>query len=318
MTHSFFTRAAPRAVLTLAALALTQLAACQTPKVEAQPVEPRSVALFAGDASGVVPWDSVVQTCADASVVVIAEVHAHPLGLALAAELFEDILESSPTAVLSMEFYERDHQTALDDYTAGILSPTEFDAATFRDASNNPDGHRRMVEAARLAGRPVIGSNAPRRYARLARTEGFERLRDLTDTQRRHYEVPDALPDNAYSKRFRAAMGSMGDHGQSGPDPVGGFLRAQTLWDVTMAESIAEATRLGAPVVHVVGRFHAEFGTEPGKSGLADAIAQRIQPEQRMIIITIIDADAGSLRVEDVGRGHFVAYVGPLPEPETN
>jgi uncharacterized iron-regulated protein len=304
--------------VSVAAASLTLLSACQTPKREPDPIEPRAVPIFAGDASGVVPWDSVVRTCADASVVVIAEVHGHPLGLALAAELFEDILQASPTAVLSMEFYERDHQTALDDYTAGILSPDEFDAATFRNAGNNPDGHRRMLEATRLAGRPVIGANAPRRYARLARTEGFDRLRDLTDTQRRHYEIPDALPDNAYAKRFRAAMNAMGGHGQAGPDPVGGYFRAQTLWDVTMAESVAEATRLGAPVVHIVGRFHAEFGTEPGKSGLADAIAQRIQPEQRMIIITVIDADAGSLRVEDVGRGHFVAYVGPLPPPETN
>jgi uncharacterized iron-regulated protein len=237
----------------------------------------------------------------------------------VAADLFDDILDRSPTAVLSMEFYERDDQTALDDYVAGITSADEFDRATFRNAGNNPPGHRRMVEAARLAGRPVVGSNAPRRYARLARTEGFDRLRSLTPVQRRHFDIPDALPDNAYGSRFRAAMSSMGGHGSMGDsteDPITGFLRSQTLWDVTMAESIADATAQGSPVVHVVGRFHSEFGTEPGKSGLADAVAQRIQPEQRMIIITVVDTDAPSLRVEDVGRGHFVIYVGPLPEPD--
>jgi uncharacterized iron-regulated protein len=305
--------------LAAALAAFTLLTACQTPKRAPEPVDPRTVPVFAGDASGAVAWDRFVDTCADASVVVIGEVHGHPLGLAVAAELFDDILERRPTAVLSMEFYERDDQTALDDYVAGITSAEEFDRATFRNPGNNPEGHRRMVEAARLAGRPVVGANAPRRYARLARTEGFDRLRALTPTQRRHFEIPDALPDNAYSSRFRAAMSSMGGHGSmhgDGEDPITGFLRSQTLWDVTMAESIADATAQGAPVVHVVGRFHSEFGTEPGKSGLADAIAQRIQPDQRMIIITVVDADAPLLRVEDVGRGHFVVYVGPLPEPE--
>ncbi|MCC5822303.1 MAG: ChaN family lipoprotein [Phycisphaerales bacterium] len=313
------TRSVARFALAALALAVPYLTGCQAPKREPDPIEPRSVPIFAGDASGVTPWDRVVEACAESSVVVIGEVHGHPLGLAIAAELYEDILTQNPRAVLSMEFYERDHQTALDDYVAGIISSDEFDRATFRNAGNNPEGHRRMVEATRLAGRPIIGANAPRRYARLARTDGFDRLRELRPSQRRHYQIPDALPENAYGNRFRAAMSGMGGHGQmSGDDPVTPFLRAQTLWDVTMAESIAEATRLGEPVVHVVGRFHAEYGTEPGKSGLADAIAERIQPDQRLIIITIMDTDAGSLRVEDVGRGHFVIYVGPLPRVETN
>jgi uncharacterized iron-regulated protein len=309
----------PLTRLALAAFAgtLPLLAACQAPKREPDPVDPRSVPFFAGDASGVVPWDAVVESCADAAVVLVGETHAHPLGLEIAAELFDDILAANPRAVLSMEFYERDHQAALDDYVAGVIDAEQFDRATFRNAGNNPEGHRRMVESARLAGRPIIAANAPRRYARLARTEGFDRLRNLTPEQRRLFEIPDALPDNAYANRFRAAMSSMGGHGaMTGEDPITGFLRSQTLWDVTMADSIAEATRQGEPVVHVVGRFHSEFGTEPGKSALADAVAQRLQPEQRLVIITVVDADAGSLRVEDVGRGHFVVYAGSLPNPE--
>lgn len=310
--------------LTLGALilAIPALTGCQAPKREPDPVDPRSVPFFAGDASGVVPWDAVVASAAGSAVVVIGEVHGHPLGLELAADLFQDILRANPRAVLSMEFYERDQQVALDDYVGGIINAEQFDRATFRNAGNNPDGHRRMVEAARLAGRPIIAANAPRRYARLARTDGYDRLRNLTPEQRRHYEIPDTLPDNAYASRFRAAMSGMsgnghgGGHGHgSGENVIDGFFRSQILWDVTMADSIADATRQGAPVVHVVGRFHSEYGTEPGKSGLADAIAQRLQPDQRLLILTVLDADSGQLRVEDVGRGHFIVYVGSQPQP---
>lgn len=302
--------------LAFALLALGLVSACRAPKREPDPIDPRSIPVFSGDASGVAPWDSVVQTCADAAVVLVGEVHGHPLGLRIAADLFEAVLAKNPRAVLSMEFYERDRQVDLDDYLAGITSPEEFDKAAFRNDSNNPPGHRRMVEAARLAGRPIIASNAPRRYARLARTEGYDRLRSLTAEQRRLFEIPDARDPDAYSERFRAAMGNNAGHGGSESMSPDAFLRAQLLWDATMADSVADATALGQPVIHVVGRFHAEYGTEPGKSALTDAIAQRLQPEQRIVIITVLDEDAGGLRVEDVGRGHFVVYVGSLAPPE--
>lgn len=303
------------------ALALTALTipliGCQAPKRAPDPVVAREVPVFSGDATGVVAWDTLVKTCAEATVVLIGETHGQPLGLELAADLFEDILKENPRAVLSMEFYERDHQSHLDDYVSGITTAEEFDKATFRTASNNPTGHRRMVEAARSAARPVVGSNAPRRYARLARTAGYDRLRSLTSEQRRLFEIPETIPSNAYTDRFRAIMGEMGrDPSHSAPGmSVDAFLRAQLLWDQTMADSIADAIAKGSPVVHVVGQFHSDFGTEPGKSALTDAIAERLLPDQSVIIVSVQDVVAGTLRVEDVGRAHFVTYVG-MPEPE--
>lgn len=311
----------PTLALALSIAAAT-LTGCQAPKrvVEApEPINPRQVPIFAGDASGVVPWDTVVETCASATVVLIGETHGQDLGLALAADLFEDILDANPRAVLSMEFYERDHQAHLDDYLAGITTAEQFEKATFRSAGNNPAGHRRMLEAARTAGRPVIAANSPRRYTRLARIEGYDRLRSLTPEQQRLFEIPDVMPDNAYTDRFRAIMGQMGrgadDAGHTMPGmSVDAFLQAQLLWDQTMADSVANAIDLGAPVVHVVGQFHSDFGTEPGKSALADAIAERLLPNQSVIIISVQDAVARTLKVEDVGKAHFVTYVG-TPKP---
>jgi len=309
------------ALTCLLALATAGLTACQAPKraETPEPINPRQVPVFVGDATGVIPWDAFVETCASATVVLIGETHGHPLGLDLAADLFDDILASNPRAVLSMEFYERDDQPHLDDYLAGITTAEQFDKATFRTDGNNPSGHRRMLEAARTAGRPVVGSNSPRRYTRLARTDGYDRLRALTSEQRRLFEIPESIPDTAYADRFRAIMGEMGrgadDAGHAMPGmAVEDFLRAQLLWDQTMADSVADAIDLGAPVVHVVGQFHSDFGTEPGKSALTDAIAERLLPHQNVIIVSVQDAVAGTLKVEDVGRAHFITYVG-TPEP---
>jgi hypothetical protein len=141
-------RSIARVLLGALTLAVPVLSGCQAPKREPEPVDPRSVAFFAGDASGVVPWEGVVAASAGSAVVVIGEIHGHPLGLDLAAELFEDILRANPRAVLSMEFYERDQQTALDDYVAGIITAEQFDQMpAWRGVRSSRPTHRGVTPA---------------------------------------------------------------------------------------------------------------------------------------------------------------------------
>jgi uncharacterized iron-regulated protein len=85
--------------------------------------------------------------------------------------------------------------------------------------------------------------------------------------------------------------------------------RAQSLWDWTMAESIADALDArNAPVVQVVGRFHSDF-----RGGLIEAL-EKMRPGTRIVTISTIDETWGVLRDEDRGRADFVVYVGPGPE----
>lgn len=311
-----------RAIFLIGAVLLAS--GCSTNRPALTPVDGRSVVMLAGDGSGPVEWDAVVKLAADAEVVLIGEVHGHRLGLAAAADLFDDILEASPDAVLSLEFFERDHQVAVDDYLAGITDEAGFASAAGRTKGNYPPGHARMLEAAKEAGRPVIASNAPRRYARLVRTDGFAKLDELTPEQQRLAAAPSSVPDTAYSDRFREVMSEMvGSHGgdDDEPDPeadaemIEGFLRAQTMWDETMADSINAGMRAGTPVVHVVGRFHAEDALEPGGSGLADALGRRARRQVRVVTIMFMNVDAAEVREEDLGLGNFVVYVGASPTP---
>lgn len=268
----------------------------------------RSVTILRGDGSGAVAWGDVVDELAGADVVLFGEVHGHRLGNAVQQELFEDVLVERPRAILSMEFYERDQQVALDDYLASVTDRAGFEKASDRNAGNNPPGHARMVEACREARRPVIASNAPRRYVRLARTEGFDRLASMTPEVRRLFEVPDATPVGAYRDRFVEAMGTMAAHG--GDEMIEGFMRSQTLWDATMAQSIVDGLRQGSPVVHVVGFFHVQFGDEPGGSGLVDQIRARAPEALKIVTLITLAAESADVRDEDVGIADFVVYVG--------
>ncbi|MEX0876554.1 MAG: ChaN family lipoprotein, partial [Phycisphaerales bacterium] len=97
----------------------------------AQPTrqQARSVMIRRGDGSGSVPWAEVVDQLAGSDVVLFGEVHGHPLGNRVQQELFEDVLLARPGTILSMEFYERDDQIALDDYLSGVTDCAAFDEA---------------------------------------------------------------------------------------------------------------------------------------------------------------------------------------------
>jgi len=258
------------------------------------------------------PW-LVVGRARAADAVLFGELHGHPVGLPVAAAIWEDVLAGAgggQRPALLLEFFERDQQLALDDYLADQIDEDAFMERAGRSDSNYPDAHRAMVEATRVAGGAVLAANAPRRYVRLARTEGYDALRGFTDAQRATFVLPpDEQGPADYRERFVRAMGGMGaSHGGSGPLD---FLRSQLVWDATMADSVARALRAGhEPVALVVGRFHVEF------NGATRAFLERERPRAGVLSIVMVPSRSAMLADEDRGRGDVVVYVGPMDAGE--
>lgn len=294
----------------------------------------RSVTIRRGDGSGVASWEDVVADMASADVVLFGEMHGHELGLAVARELWEDILVSSPDAVLAMEFYERDQQIALDDYLSGVTNREQFEKAARKDKGNNPAGHIGMIEAAKDAGRPVIAANAARRYVTMARKEGYDRLGELSELQKGMFDLPIGDQEGGYKDRFMKWMGEPVGHDNS--DVAKGMFRGQSVWDATMGASVAQGTRMGSPVGLVVGLFHVQFGNEAGGSGLIDQVrlyARRdLGRELRIVTIiqlarddqalfrgrdAVVDEDGEEIEEadeSDFGISDYVVYVGAREE----
>lgn len=256
-------------------------------------------------------WDDMLAGLNDADIIVIGETHGHPLGLSAAAALWDDVLETRPQAALAMEFFERDQQVALDDYLAGVTDEEAFREAARRSQGNYPEGHRRMVEAAREAGRPVIAANAPRRYVRMTTPQGYERLTGLSDAQRRMFAPPGQVVEGRYRDEFFGLM-SGGGHGETMPEGmVEKMYFSQQLWDSTMAASVVNATLGGSrPVVLVVGRFHSDF------DGATVEFIRTGRPDLTVKTVSVVDEASGTIAEEDVGRADFVFYVGGADELE--
>lgn len=278
------------------------------------PIAARNLPVIDGRTGGWLGWDGLMGRIAGADVVVVGEVHGHPVGGAASVALVEDLVaQGSGRVAVSLEFFDRDTQADVDDYLCGIADEKAFRDRTRRAEGNYPEAHRAMVEVARNAGRPVIASNAPRRYATVARREGYDRLRGLAEVQRRLFVVPDGVTDGPYRDRFFGLMAGMGaSHGgpsDAEPDPaaeaamIEGFFRAQCLWDATMAASIVEAVARGAsPVVHIVGQFHSDFD---------GGVVQRVHaaaPGARVVTVSLVDATVWNEK--DRGRADVVVLIG--------
>lgn len=206
-------------IIVLAGIAFLLSACSSTHKVTQIPLaDPHDLLMFNGRDGTALTWEEVLSQFDNYDVVVIGELHGHPNGLNTAATLWKEALVNNPEAALSMEFFERDQQLAMNDYLSGVTDEEQFLKAARRSGGNYPDGHKSMIEEAKANGRPVYAANSPRRYNTLARTEGYDRLRELSFEQQRLFVIPDTLPEGRYKDDFFEIMRGMFDmnlHGET-------------------------------------------------------------------------------------------------------
>ncbi|MBL8758504.1 MAG: ChaN family lipoprotein [Phycisphaerae bacterium] len=300
----------------------------------------RAAPLADGSTGEPIAWEALVARAAEADAVLIGELHGQPVGQAFLAAFMDDVLARAPGAAVALEFFERDQQVALDDYLAGITAETAFrEAAGRKSESSYPFGHRAMVEASKRAGRPVIAANAPRRYVRLARTQGYERLKSLPPEVSRLFRIPEAEPTGRYFDDFAGIMArggrdeepaKPGAEGAEGAEGAGGggwggggggltdaqreaaraTFRSQSLWDWTMGESVARAigpadAERGRPVVLVVGAFHVSHD-----GGLVQAL-RHMNPSARVLRVIMVDqVEPKPLPERLKGVGDVIVWVG--------
>jgi len=317
-----------RFVVFLAIVASFLLAACSSgtkskgtagPAPTFSDTAARSLPIFKGDGT-VATWSELVASAAAADAVIVGENHGHLAGLASAAALWKDTLAAAPQAVLAMEFFERDEQASLNDYLTGVIDEPALLKTLNRSESNYPGSHRAMVNAAKSASRPVIAANAPRRYVRLARADGFDRLQALTPEQQRLFAIPQVLPQGRYRDDFDKVMNENGGiKPEQLADPafaaerrssLDKTFRSQSVWDWTMSQSVVESMQAGRPVLLVVGRFHCDH-----QGGLVQAL--RLQRSAaRIVVVSYTDAQSpadGKLPSSEVGRADFIVYAGEQP-----
>ncbi len=224
----------------------------------------------------------VVKRLEGVDVVFLGEQHDDAVGHAVQLEIFRQALEAySPKrkVALSLEMFERDVQVVLDEYLGGLISETHFMSSS-RPWGNYKTDYRPLVEIAKERKLFVIAANAPRRYVNMVSRNGRDALNGLSKEAKNWLApLPFAEPSEAYAKKFKALMGPSAE-AQMGIDKI---LASQSLWDATMANSVANYLKnnKGSLTVHLNGSFHTE-----NRLGTAEHLL-RYQPKAKVLVVTI-------------------------------
>jgi uncharacterized iron-regulated protein len=260
-----------------------------------------------------VKLEEIIEALDAADVIFIGETHNDAVGHLIEAELLQRADERYSQAAgrkrsiaLSLEMFERDVQTIVDEYLGGFITERHF-LLSSRPWNNYETDYRPLVEYAREHHLPVIAANAPARYVSRVSAQGPASLASLSK-EARGWLPPLPYPEAStpYATKFNQFM-SGGVAAPSSPavaqaapqsaaNPHGGahLLEAQTLRDASMAYAISEFLKRARDplVVQVNGTFHSEE-----RMGVPEQLAH-YRKNARAVVVTIIP---------DEGRTGFVA-----------
>ncbi len=221
----------------------------------------------------------ILEAAGQSDVVFLGEQHDDSVAHKLQFEIFKSAFEkyaANRKITLSLEMFERDTQTVLDEYLRDLISEKHFLAAS-RPWNNYETDYRPLVEFAKERNLPVIAANAPRRYVNMVARLGTNSLEKLSTKAKTWLApLPFAASSKAYSDKFNALMGG---HGSSN------ILDSQTLWDATMADSIAGNLKKDSLIIHLNGSFHTE-----NRLGTVEHLL-KFKPKTRVLVVTMRSQD---------------------------
>ncbi|TSD67222.1 ChaN family lipoprotein [Inquilinus sp. KBS0705] len=198
--------------------------------------------------------DDIINDMNKADVLFFGEEHNDSTGHYLESLLFKKLVEKYPTkSALSMEMFQTDCQTVLNEYLAGLIR--EKNLITEGRAWQNYKDYKPMIELAKTAHIPVIAANAPTRYTNMVTRMGLSSLNKLDAKGKANLTpLPIDTATGAYYDKFVTIMGG---HAAMGDLKM---YQSQNLWDATMAYSIATFYKAnkGFKILQLNGGFHSE------------------------------------------------------------
>ena len=239
-----------------------------------------------------IDWSSFMDRVAEADVVLLGEQHDHAVGHAVQLAVVEDVMDAYPHSVLALEMLERDEQLRVDDYMEGFIDAKTFASITqSKNWSGWEEWYMPIIDAAKERGGSVVAANAPRRYVRLARLNGYERIDELPKERRAFIDYPETLSGGRYRQRFWETAERDDEDTEDveidvanikSDDPLLPWFRGMQSWDATMAQSVVDARPSREhKVLLLVGQFHVEY-----EGGIVQELRKRM-PGVNILVVSI-------------------------------
>jgi uncharacterized iron-regulated protein len=306
----------------LGILILISMAAWSFP-AQGQTVDVKDYTIYAGTEKRTL--DSMVEALSQADVVFLGEQHDHTLGHRLQFDILRALYAKKPKLGLTLEMFERDVQTILDEYLAGHINENAFLQAS-RPWPNYKADYRPLVEFCKENRLPVVAANAPRRYVNIVSRKGQNALAELPRESKAFLPplpYPMELP-TGYDRQLNDIFGGHGQGtGSATTTPTSPAMpstenmkQAQGLWDEAMKDSILRFQRKnrGRTIVQVNGAMHSDSGY-----GIVDRL-RKAAPRLKVLVVTIRpDEKFPDIKTDAFPSGtDFVIVTRSEPKPNKN
>ena len=256
-------------------------------------------------------YDQMLGELAQADVVLFGEQHNDALAHWLELQVAKDLARLKPPGqfVLGLEMFERDVQPLLARYTTGALPDSALERQA-RPWPNYATDYRPLLQFARAHQLPLIGTNAPRPFARTVAQGSLKALAGLPATDRAllaplplkvDYELP------GY-KNMAAMFGNSPAHGGGGAQNI---IQAQALKDATMAYFISQGRQPGQTLLHLNGAYHSDH-----HDGIVAYLRQYAPKLQVRTLSVVTQEQLQTLDSAQLNVADFVIVV-PIDAPKT-
>lgn len=250
----------------------------------------------------------LVEQLKTADVIVIGELHGSHAAHLLQMQLLHQLHLERLDITLSMEMFNRDQQTILNQYLDGEIG----EATLIKKApawSNYKASYRPLIEYAKTHFIPVTASNAPSHTVRCIGRQGSAYLEQLEPEERMQIAKDPFLDNEGYRTKYMDFLSKALSRTEQ--EKENSYL-AQLTRDNTMAESLAlqQQQNPNALFIHLNGSFHSDEGL--GTVALLKARA----PDLKIVVISPIEIEPEEkIVISDAHRkqGDFTYYLHAQP-----
>lgn len=246
-----------------------------------------------------VSFSELIDRLESFDVIFVGEVHTNAEHHLIQAQILQSLITRDPNLWIGVEYFPRDQQSLLDGYLSGKIEEDAFlETIQWRKTWGYPYHlYRPLFLAAKREGAPVLALNAPRDIVRKVAREG---LTSLDESERSRIAREMDLNHDAHRAYVKEVYER---HGHGNLKAFEWFYEAQTVWDETMAETIAESIRKhGKKMIVFLGNGHIM-----NKFGVPDRTQKRIPGS----FVTLVPYPLQETMTLEKGMADYVWLTGP-------
>ncbi len=231
------------------------------------------------------------------NVIFFGEFHDDSVTHNIQNEYTFQMYKQNKNTAISMEMFERDVQSIINDYLAGTITEKEF-LNKSRPWADYANFYKPMVQLAKDNNASVIAANIPRKYAAMFASGGMTAISKLPDSVKPFISRSMLIEDGKYMDKFFETMaGKNQKHDTLSANKENTFylyFGAQLIKDETMAESIADFIKQNknTKVIHFNGDFHSN-----SYLGTAEKLRERIKDINLAVISLTYNKDPENFEI---------------------